>query len=51
MYYVEDYWTNEIIDTSTDLDNALAICKATEGSIVTDDDDNVFLDNSLQEVM
>lgn len=44
-YYVEDYYTDEIIDVVTDLFDAIAISKSIPNSQVTDDDDNVYYSN------
>ena len=44
-YYIKDYYTNEIIDTTDNLSNAIAISKSINDSQVTDDNDNVYYTN------
>ena len=45
LYYIEDYYTDDIINTATDFDHAVDICKDHEGSMVTDENDNVYYTN------
>lgn len=45
MYYVEDTYTDEIVDTCTSVYGAMVICRGIPGTIVTDDDDNVYYCN------
>lgn len=47
MYYVTDYWTDEIIDTTDDFDAAKAICDENEGSQVETENDEILYTNIL----
>lgn len=48
MYYIEDVFTNEIIDTIDDIIAAMNICKNHPDSIVTTEDDSVIYDNTTE---
>ena len=46
LFCIEDYFTDEIIDVAKTFDEALAICKAHEGTIITPiDSDEVLFEN------
>lgn len=44
-YYIEDYWTGDIIDIASDFDTAKAICDLFDGSQVTTETDEVLYTN------
>ena len=44
-YYVTDYWTDEIIDVTTNFDDAVRICSEHDGSQVELDNDEVLYCN------
>jgi len=45
MYYIENYYTDEIIDTANDINTAITISKNNIDSIVTDENGNVYYSN------
>lgn len=45
LYFITDYWTDEIIDVTTDYENAVKICDAHDGSEVTTEADEVLYYN------
>ncbi len=45
MYYIKNYYTNEIINTANDINTAIATSKNNIDSIVTDENDNVYYSN------
>ena len=45
MYYIEDYYTDEIITVSDDLKLAIAMAKNYPDCMVTDENDNVYYTN------
>ena len=45
MYYIENYYTNEIVDTTNDINIAITISKNNIDSIVTDENNNVYYSN------
>lgn len=45
MYYIENYYTNEIINTANDINTAITISKNNDDSIVTDENGNVYYSN------
>lgn len=45
MYYIENYFTDEIVDVTTDFEKALEICNRMEGSQVTTESDEVLYTN------
>lgn len=45
LYYIKNYYTNEIIDITTDYNKAITICKNHIESIVTDENDNIYYYN------
>ena len=45
MYYIEDYYTEEIIDAVENLQKAIDISKNNPGSQVTDENNNVYYSN------
>lgn len=45
MYYIEDYYTEEIIDVVDNLQKAIDISKNNSGSQVTDENDNIYYSN------
>jgi hypothetical protein len=48
MYYVEDYYTDEIITTTDDINIAIDISEKTPDSIVTDEEDDVYYTNVIE---
>lgn len=47
MYYVTDYWTDEIIDVTDDFETAKMICDAHEGYQVETENDEIIYENIL----
>lgn len=47
MYYVVDYWTDEIIDVTYDYDDAVRLCSEHEWSQVETINDEVLYCNAL----
>lgn len=45
MYYIEDYYTDEIITVSDDLKLAIAMAKNYPDCMVTDENNNVYYTN------
>ena len=45
MYYVQDYYTQEIIDTFENLEDALILSKKTLDSEIVDENDNYYYCN------
>jgi hypothetical protein len=45
MFYVEDYFTDEIIDVYDNVNDAIEKCKLIEGTQVTDENDNYYFAN------
>ena len=45
MYYVTDYFTDEIITCTDDLDIAIRLCNLYSGSQVEDDNDEIYHTN------
>ena len=48
MYYVEDYYTDEIITITDDINIAIDISEKTPDSIVTDEKDDVYYTNVIE---
>lgn len=44
-YYIEDYFTDEIIDVVSSFDEAVKICSTHEGSLITLDNDEILYTN------
>ena len=48
LFIIEDYFTGDIIDVSSNFDDAVKICTAHDGAIITtEDSDEVLYDNSI----
>lgn len=45
LYYIENYYTDEIIDVSASLERAINISKKNPDSMVTDEYNNVYYSN------
>ena len=45
MYYLENYFTDEIIDVYDNVNDAIEKCKLIEDTQVTDESDHVFYTN------
>lgn len=45
MYYLENYFTNEIVDVYDNVNDAIEKCKLIEDTIVTDENNHVFYVN------
>ena len=46
MYCISDYFTDEIIDVTTDYNKAVKICDGYDGAIITiDGSDEILYDN------
>lgn len=45
IFFLENYYTNEIIDIFDNIDNAIIACKKIDDSQVTDENDNVYYTN------
>ena len=45
IYYIENYYTEEIIDVSSNLNKAIEVCKSSDDTMVTDENDNCYYTN------
>lgn len=45
MFYVEDYFTDEIINVFATCEEAIQLSKQVDGSCVVDENDNVYFTN------